>query len=75
MDSFSEIQRQSNSVSSKLIKATETTNDLILPTDQGIPFWLIYETPTYKKIKEAHSYLEKYAMKYNKYKNYGIFKQ
>lgn len=59
IDSFSESERNPNSRSSNLMKSAETINDLILPTDQDIPFWLIFETPNYKKLRLAHEYLER----------------
>ena len=44
------------SVPAKLITASEKTNSNILSTDNGFPFWRIFETKNYKEISESQSY-------------------
>lgn len=55
MNSFTEIERKSNSVSSKLIKATKDHFLSIARTDQFPHLWRYFDTYRYKKMKsELH---------------------
>lgn len=61
MNSFSEIELNPTSRSSKLIEAAEMTNSLILPTDQGImKLWRHFETPKFRKLRKAQEFMERY---------------
>lgn len=62
LDSFSEIERLPNSRSSKLMTAAEKTNSLILPLDQGFQLWRIFETPSYRKLRESQEYIERVSV-------------
>lgn len=42
--------------------AAETTNSCILPTDQGLQLWRYVETPSYRKLRQAQSYMESVAL-------------
>uniref|UniRef100_T1GFZ6 Cytochrome P450 n=1 Tax=Megaselia scalaris TaxID=36166 RepID=T1GFZ6_MEGSC len=50
------------SKTSRLIRATETTNSCILPTDQGLQLWRKFETPIYKKLRRAQNFMESVAI-------------
>jgi ecdysteroid 25-hydroxylase CYP302A1 len=58
LNSFSEKEFQNNSCSSKLIEAAATINSLILRTDNGPQLWRHFNTPSYRKLCRAHSYIE-----------------
>ncbi|XP_075164365.1 cytochrome P450 302a1, mitochondrial isoform X2 [Haematobia irritans] len=60
--SFSPEELDEKSRSSKLIRAAETTNSNILPTDQGLGLWRHYETGPYKKLRKAQEYMESVAV-------------
>jgi ecdysteroid 22-hydroxylase len=62
LNSFSEEERLPSSRSSRLIKAAEDTNHSILPTDQGFPFWKLFETREYKKLQKSQEFMEKVAV-------------
>ncbi|XP_053688672.1 cytochrome P450 302a1, mitochondrial isoform X2 [Sabethes cyaneus] len=62
LDSFSDEQMLPNSVSSRLIEAAEVTNQNILPTDQGFQLWKLFETPSYRKLRESQQFMEKTAV-------------
>ncbi|CAO1322094.1 unnamed protein product [Diamesa hyperborea] len=62
LNSFSEEQRHPDSRSSKLMESAEITNGNTLPTDQGFQLWRLFETSTYKKIREAQEYMESVAV-------------
>lgn len=69
LKNFSESERALNSISSKLIKAGEDTNNLILPTDQGFQLWQFFETKDYKKLREAQECMQNIALELiNRYK-------
>lgn len=74
LNSFSDEERHSDSLSSKLIRAAETTNSCILPTDQGLQIWRYIETPTYRKLRKSQEFMERYlGLKYTfKYKNKNL---
>jgi len=42
--------------------AAETTNSCILPTDQGLQLWRFLETPSFRKLSQAQSYMEGVAL-------------
>ena len=52
----------SNSRSSKLMRAAETTNSNILSTDQGLRLWRYFETHNYKKLRKSQEYMESVAV-------------
>lgn len=62
LQSFSESARDENSISSKLIKAGEETNSLILPLDQGFQLWRLFETKEYKKLRRAQEVMQSIAI-------------
>lgn len=62
MNSFSKEEKQKDSRSSKLIEAAYTTNSAILKLDNGLRLWRFFETPLYKKMCKAQSYMEKVAI-------------
>lgn len=62
LQSFSENGRDENSIQSKLIKAGEDTNNLILPLDQGFQLWRIFETKEYKKLKQSQEIMQNIAI-------------
>lgn len=62
LNSFSESEQKPNSLSTKLIEAAEQTNDLTLPTDQGLQLWRFFETKDYKKIRESQEFIERYLI-------------
>lgn len=57
VDAFGKKGREPDSLASKLIEAAGTINSLILPLDHGLPFWKLYETPLYRKSREAQDFL------------------
>ncbi|KAK1120079.1 hypothetical protein K0M31_012803 [Melipona bicolor] len=63
LNSFSKEERCENSTSSKLIKAAFTTNSVILKLDNGLQLWRFFETPLYRKLREAQAYMEMVALK------------
>ncbi|XP_017060005.1 cytochrome P450 302a1, mitochondrial isoform X2 [Drosophila ficusphila] len=42
--------------------AAETTNSCILPTDQGLQLWRFLDTPNFRKLSQAQSYMEGVAL-------------
>nr|XP_003701074.1 PREDICTED: cytochrome P450 302a1, mitochondrial [Megachile rotundata]XP_012135499.1 PREDICTED: cytochrome P450 302a1, mitochondrial [Megachile rotundata]XP_012135500.1 PREDICTED: cytochrome P450 302a1, mitochondrial [Megachile rotundata] len=62
LNSFSKEEREKNSVSSKLIEAAFATNSAILKLDNGLQFWRIFETPLYRKLRKAQTYMETVAL-------------
>lgn len=62
LNSFSIEEKHPNSKTSRLIRATETTNSCILPTDQGLQLWRKFETPSYKRLRRAQSFMESVAI-------------
>jgi ecdysteroid 25-hydroxylase CYP302A1 len=64
LQSFSESGRDPNSVSSKLIKAGDVTNKLILPLDQGFQLWRLFETKQYKALREAQECMQSIALNF-----------
>ncbi|XP_043528320.1 cytochrome P450 302a1, mitochondrial [Frieseomelitta varia] len=69
LNSFSKEERCENSTSSKLIKAAFTTNSVILKLDNGLQLWRFFETPLYRKLREAQAYMEMVALKLVSQKN------
>ncbi|XP_034655210.1 cytochrome P450 302a1, mitochondrial [Drosophila subobscura] len=63
LDSFSPEEQSPHSRSTHLMHAAETTNSCILPTDQGLQLWRLMETPSYRKLRRAQSYMESVALK------------
>lgn len=57
VDAFGEKGREPDSLASKLIEAAGTINSLVLPLDHGIQLWKLYETPMYRKSREAQDFL------------------
>ena len=47
-----------NSVPYQLIEAAFCTNSNILPTDNGLMLWKLFETDEYKKIRKSQEYIE-----------------
>lgn len=62
MDSFSLEEKHPQSKTSKLIRSAETTNRSILPLDQGFQLWRKFETPTYKRLRIAQTFVESVAI-------------
>lgn len=62
LNSFSIEEKHPRSKTSRLIRATETTNSCILPTDQGLQLWRKFETPIYKKLRRAQNFMESVAI-------------
>ncbi|XP_023301139.2 cytochrome P450 302a1, mitochondrial [Lucilia cuprina] len=62
LNSFTELEQLSNSRSSKLMLAAETTNSNILPTDQGLRLWRYFETAAYKKLRKSQEFMESVAV-------------
>lgn len=62
LQSFSPKEQDSDSRSTRLMHAAETTNSCILPTDQGLQLWRFMETPNYRKLSQAQSYMEDVAL-------------
>ncbi|EDW39453.1 GL17063 [Drosophila persimilis] len=63
LQSFSPEEQSPQSRSTHLMHAAETTNSCILPTDQGLQMWRLMETPSYRKLRQAQSYMEGVALK------------
>ncbi|XP_011500081.1 PREDICTED: cytochrome P450 302a1, mitochondrial [Ceratosolen solmsi marchali] len=62
INTFSEHEIRGNSMSSKLIDAAFTTNSAILRLDNGPRLWRFFDTPLYRKLSKAQSYMEKIAI-------------
>ncbi|XP_017009646.2 cytochrome P450 302a1, mitochondrial isoform X1 [Drosophila takahashii] len=62
LQSFSPKEQDPKSRSTRLMDAAETTNSCILPTDQGLQLWRFLETPSYRKLSLAQSYMESVAL-------------
>ncbi|XP_076242279.1 cytochrome P450 302a1, mitochondrial [Calliopsis andreniformis] len=62
LNSFSKEERRENSKSSKLIEAAFATNSAILKLDNGLQFWRFFETPLYRKLRKAQTYMEMVAL-------------
>ncbi|KAH8298625.1 hypothetical protein KR018_003279 [Drosophila ironensis] len=62
LHSFSQKEQDSDSRSTLLMEAAETTNSCILPTDQGLQLWKFMETPNYRKLSQAQTYMEQVAL-------------
>uniref|UniRef100_A0A1B0B7U0 Cytochrome P450 302a1, mitochondrial n=1 Tax=Glossina palpalis gambiensis TaxID=67801 RepID=A0A1B0B7U0_9MUSC len=62
LDSFVAVEQLPNSRSSRLMLAAETTNSLILPTDQGFKLWHYFKTPSYIKLSKSQEYMESVAI-------------
>lgn len=58
MNSFSEKERHKDSASSKLIAAAFATNSAVLKLDNGLQLWRFFETPLYRKLRKAQTYME-----------------
>lgn len=58
LNSFSKEERCENSTSSKLIEAAFATNSAILKLDNGLQLWRLFETPLYRKLRKAQTYME-----------------
>ena len=52
------------SIPAKLIKAADETNSNVLATDNGLPFWKIFETKQFKIIKKSQAYMASIARKF-----------
>lgn len=59
LNGFSAEERKLTSLTSRLLESAETTNDCILPTDQGLQLWRFFETPMYRKLKKAQEFMER----------------
>ncbi|GAB0099184.1 Cytochrome P450 302a1, mitochondrial [Sergentomyia squamirostris] len=62
LDSFSEKERLPDSRSSRLIMAAEESNSCILPLDQSLQLFRLFETPLYKRFRKSQEYLEEVAV-------------
>lgn len=62
LNAFSPDEQLRNSRSTKLMRAAETTNSIILPTDQGLQLWRYFETPKYRRLRKAQEYMESVAI-------------
>ncbi|XP_050336821.1 cytochrome P450 302a1, mitochondrial [Bactrocera neohumeralis] len=62
LNGFSPDEQLPNSRSTKLMRAAETTNSIILPTDQGLQLWRHFETPKYRRLRKAQEYMESVAI-------------
>lgn len=62
LNSFSDSERQPDSRSSKLIRASDDSNNTILSLDLGFPLWRCFETDTYRKLRKSQEYLEKFSI-------------
>ncbi|XP_063220343.1 cytochrome P450 302a1, mitochondrial isoform X2 [Bacillus rossius redtenbacheri] len=62
LESFSESEKSPMSKSSKLIEAAHSINSSILSTDNGLQMWKWFDTPLFRKLKKAHSYMEQIAV-------------
>ncbi|XP_062135503.1 cytochrome P450 302a1, mitochondrial [Drosophila sulfurigaster albostrigata] len=62
IESFSPAEQHAHSRSTRLMHAAETTNSCILPTDQGLQLWRYVETPSFRKLRIAQSYMESVAL-------------
>lgn len=63
MNSFANDQRHPDSMSSRLMAAADETNSVILPLDQSVPVWRLWETPEYRQLRKSQEYLEEVAIK------------
>lgn len=61
MESFTDKERHPTSKSTRLMKAAEDTSTCLLPLDQGLPIWQLYETSVYRKFRLASEYIERYV--------------
>lgn len=59
LNGFTADERSPLSVTSRLMEAALTTNDCILPTDQGLQMWRHFETPVYRKLRTAQEFMER----------------
>ncbi|XP_013186140.2 cytochrome P450 302a1, mitochondrial [Amyelois transitella] len=59
-DSFSQLEQERDSRSSKVISAAFDSNSGIMKLDKGI-LWKIIKTPLYRKLVKSQDYLEKIA--------------
>lgn len=62
LNSFSKEERCENSISSRLIEAAFATNSAILKLDNGLQLWRLFETPLYRKLRKAQTYMETIAL-------------
>ncbi|EDW93345.1 cytochrome P450 302a1, mitochondrial isoform X1 [Drosophila yakuba] len=62
LQSFSPQEQAPESRSTRLMDAAETTNSCILPTDQGLQLWRFLDTPSFRKLSQAQSYMEAVAL-------------
>ncbi|KAG7210918.1 hypothetical protein KM043_016295 [Ampulex compressa] len=62
MNSLSLEERHKNSRSSRLIDAAYDSNSAILKLDNGPRFWRFFDTPLYKKLRDAQKYMEEVAL-------------
>lgn len=61
---FSDEEHQPDSRTSKLLRAAEDSNNSILPTDQGLQLWRLFETAEYKMLRESQEYIERLAIEW-----------
>lgn len=62
MNSFSSLEQHPDSRTSRLMRAADATNSVILALDQGLPFWKLWETSEYRKLRESQEYIEEVAI-------------
>ncbi|XP_046475935.1 cytochrome P450 302a1, mitochondrial [Neodiprion pinetum] len=62
LHSFSPDELHSDSRSSRLIDAANSTNTTILKLDNGPQLWRFFDTPMYRKLCKAQSFMEEVAV-------------
>ncbi|GJQ70311.1 putative cytochrome p450 [Trypoxylus dichotomus] len=62
LDCFSKRELKPSSRTSKLIEAALVTNSCILKTDNGPQLWRKFDTPLYRKLRNAQQYMEDVAI-------------
>lgn len=70
MNSFAEEERDPSSRTSKIIKASDDSNDAVLPTDQGLQLWRLIENAEYKKLRLGQEYNERFVIEFIQKKAY-----
>jgi ecdysteroid 25-hydroxylase CYP302A1 len=70
MNSSAEEERDPNSRTSRIIKASDDSNDAVLPTDQGLQLWRFFETSAYKQLRLGQEYKEKFVIEFIQKKAY-----
>lgn len=61
LNSFSKAEIDGNSRTSQLLESALVSNSTIFKGDMGPQLWRKFDTPIYKKLKKAQTFMEKYA--------------